>query len=180
VICESCYQASIPPQICVRVRFASEPIFSKCKHSFCRLSSRNADSQEGLDAIYQSQLAWKRLPWGPCTKSVILRHEQTGPAIEVICRQFQADSPEQTCLFYKDGSGWNWIQTTPYALLTHRIELDAYLSAYTMFYLEEAVNNGSWLSRVFEVAKRHIKVSSLLVHLHKLMLSAGPSHMDCT
>ena len=172
VICESCHQALIPPQICVRVRFASKPIFSKCKHSFCCIS-HNADGQEGLDAIYQLHLAWERLPWVSRTKSVILRHEQTGPAIKILCRQFQADSPEQTCLFYKDGSDWKWIQMTTYALQTHRIDLDAYLSAYTMFYLKEAVNNGSWLSQVIKVAKHHIKVGSLLIHL-------GPSHITCT
>ena len=66
---------------------------------------------------------------------------------------------------------------TPYALLTHEIDLNAYLLAYTMFYLKEAVNNGSWLSRVFKIVKHYIKVSLLLIHLYKLIISAEPSHM---
>lgn len=35
-VCETCSKISIPPHVCTRVRFASEPIFSKCNSSNLR------------------------------------------------------------------------------------------------------------------------------------------------
>lgn len=91
---------------------------------------------------------------------VLLRHERRGPTFEVHCRQLEHVSPEQTQLFYKHGSGWQWIQSTPYALSRHEVDgLDNYVSRYTLFYLSEIVNDGSWLGQDFAEAKRNVEVS---------------------
>jgi hypothetical protein len=97
---------------------------------------------------------------------VLLRHEREGPSLEVYCRRFEAASPEQTRLYHKQRSGWTWIPSTPFALLIHEVDLDSYVTGYTMFYLAEVSNNGSWLTPVFVAAWRNMNVSALLlIHL---------------
>ena len=52
------------------------------------------------------------------------------------------------------------MQSTPFALLTHEVAgLDIYISGYARFYLLEAGNDDTWLSQVFQNAKRNAKVS---------------------
>ena len=97
--------------------------------------------------------------------NVLLRHEGEGPTLEVRCRQFEAMSPEQTRLFYKHGSGWNWIESTPYALSRHEVEdLDTYVSKYTVFYLTQVANDGSWLGQVFAEAQSNAQVSTTSIN----------------
>lgn len=132
--------------------FASEPIFSKCNHCIPAVSM-HTKSVEGQNAIYQSKLIWEHLQWSSLPIFVLLHHERRGPTFEVYCRQSEPVSPEQTQLFYKHGSGWQWIQSTPYALSRHEVDkLDNYVSRYTIFYLSEIVNDGSWLGQVFAEA----------------------------
>ena len=126
---------------------------------------------------------WEHLQWTSLPMDVLLRHEGEGPTLEVRCRQFEAMSPEQTRLFYKQGSGWNWIESTPYALSKHEVEdLDQYVSKYTIFYLTQVVNDGSWLGQVFAEAQRHVKVSATSYGpVTKLRSSSlGPLDVACT
>ena len=93
--------------------------------------------------------------------TVLLCHERRGPTIEVRCRQFEATSSEQTRLYCKYGSGWEWVQSTPFALAKHEIEgLDDYISRYTKFCLTKLVNEGSLLSQIFAEAERNIEVNT--------------------
>jgi hypothetical protein len=158
-----CSRASIPTQVCIRVRFASEPIFSKCKFSIPTISPLSAKIREGQDAIYQSKLAWGHLLWISLPIPVLLRHEREGPSFEVSCRQFEPTFLEQTRLYYKQGSGWTWILSTPFALLAHEVDLDSYVTKYTTFYLNKTINNKSWLTPVFLAAWRNTNVSALLL-----------------
>ena len=114
---------------------------------------------------------------------VLLRHEGEGPTLEVHCRQFEAMSPEQTRLFYKNGNGWNWIESTPYALSRHEVgDLDQYVSKYTIFYLTQVVNDGSWLGQVFAEAQRHVQVSATSYKPVTTLKSSSSAPLDvaCT
>ena len=92
---------------------------------------------------------------------VLFHHEREGPTLEVCCHQFEAMSPDQTRLLYKHGSGWKWIESTPYALSRHEVgDLDQYVSKYTIFFFMQVVNDGSWLGQVFAEAQRHVQVSA--------------------
>ena len=137
----------------------------------------------GENLTYQSKLMWEHLQWTSLPMDVLLRHEVEGPTLEVRCRQFAAMSPEQTRLFYKHGSGWNWIESTPYALSTHEVEdIDQYVLKYTSFYLTQVVNDGSWLGQVFAEAQRHLQVSATSrKSFTKLRCSSsGPVDGACT
>lgn len=54
--------------------------------------------------------------------------------------------------------------------------MDIYVSGYTIFYLTEVSNNGSWLSQVFTEAKRNMNVSiTSNIFITKLKISfSGP------
>jgi len=121
----------------------------------CHLSFLSVEIREGQNAIYQSKLIWAYLQWTSVQIQVLLCHEQEGPCFQVYCRQFKAVSDEQTRLYYKSGSGWAWIPSTPFALLTHEVaDLELYVTVYTKFYLAMLGNNESWLTPVF-LAARH-------------------------
>lgn len=138
---------------------------------------------KGENLVYQSKLMWEHLQWTSLPIDVLLCHEVEGPTLEVRCRQFAAMSSEQTRLFYKHGSGWNWIESTPYALSRHEVEnLDEYVSEYTIFYLTQVVNDGSWLGQVFAEAQRHLQVSATSCKSFTKLRSSssGPVDGGCT
>ena len=98
---------------------------------------------------------------------MLLCHEREGPIFKICCRQFEAASPEQTRLYYKHGSGWEWIQSTPFALVRHEVDgLDDYVSGYTKLYLTKLVKQGSLLSQIFAEAERNMTVSAAPVGIH--------------
>jgi hypothetical protein len=145
--------------VCVRTRFTSAPIFSKCDIPFPIYI--NWLTHEGKNQIYQSKLVWEHLQWTQFSIRVVLQHEQRGPTIQIECREFHATSPEQLRLYYKHESGWKWIESTSVALARHEVEdLDPYVSDYTKFYLAQHRDGVSWLSQVFVEAERNITVST--------------------
>ena len=66
---------------------------------------------------------------------------------------------DQTRVFWKDESGWKWINTTSFGLETYEGDLEEYIFAYLGFYLNEISENTSVIDQMLEEAKKYLGVS---------------------
>ncbi|KAF2158745.1 hypothetical protein M409DRAFT_61404 [Zasmidium cellare ATCC 36951] len=136
-VCQHCSKTSIPVQLCIKERFTSDQVFSKWRENG-----------------YQSQLAWYNLTPVHST-TALLCHDSQGPTLRVSCCLFQPASPEQTRLYYKIGSGWDYIETTSYALDDPDLEMmriHEYVQSCLGFFLAGTSSDSSPLRTLFEVA----------------------------
>lgn len=62
------------------------------------------------------------------TRRVVLGHQLKGPSLEIHCCQFEVSSPEQTRLFWKDESSWQWMTTSAFALAAYDVDVNGYIS----------------------------------------------------
>ncbi|KAK2799838.1 hypothetical protein FQN50_008359 [Emmonsiellopsis sp. PD_5] len=110
----------------------------------------------GKEPSYMTKLRWDSLPWLADSKEVLLRHENGGPMLPIICRKFSPDSADQTTVFWKDETGWKWIRTSAYGI-EKPPDLNRYVDESASFYLETVSRGSSCLGQLFQLAKSCIK-----------------------
>jgi hypothetical protein len=102
------------------------------------------------------------LQWSHVAKSAVLTHEQGGPTLQVNCREFFVTSPDQTLLFWKEATGWGWMNTTAYSLESPKVDIASYIDEFSSFYLQKASEKPDYLGQIFRLAQLFPNVSSLL------------------
>ena len=114
-----------------------------------------------MEPSYKSKLIWESLQWSHVAKSALLTHEQGGPTLQVDCREFFVTSLDQTLLFWKEATGWGWMNTTAYSLETPRVDLASYIDEFSSFYLQKASEKPDYLGQIFRLAQLYPDVSFL-------------------
>lgn len=112
----------------------------------------------GENALYRARLDWEHLRWISNPRLVVLTHRQGGPTFKTWCREFVPESPDQTRLYWKDKEWWSSIDTTAFGLDSHNVDLSAYISDFSSFYLAEASRDGSYIGEILEHVKSYTKV----------------------
>jgi len=99
------------------------------------------------------------LQWSHVAKTALLTHEQEGPTLQVNCRAFIVTSPDQTLLFWKEVTGWGWMNTTAYSLETSKVDLASYIDEFSSVYLKKASEKPEHLGQIFRLAQLYPNVS---------------------
>jgi len=113
----------------------------------------------GAEPSYKSKLVWESLVPGPAGKTALLTHERGGPTLRVHCREFDATSQDQTQLFWKDSTGWNWMYSTKYSLEVPNVDLRQYIDECASFLLRGASEKADYLGQIFRMAQLYRNVS---------------------
>ena len=113
-MCKEC-STKMSPHLCIRIRFASEAVFTKCKLILRRLSEP-AKSFTGKDKAYNLKLSWQHLFWVRSDRTAHLGHRTNGLTLQVDCSEFNRSSLDETRLFWKDRDGWRCIETTTFGI----------------------------------------------------------------
>ncbi|KAL9027847.1 MAG: hypothetical protein Q9196_003692 [Gyalolechia fulgens] len=142
-LCKRCIgptRTQLPYHLCLRIRLVDEGLFSKW-----------------AEPSYKSKLVWESLVWGPVEKTAFLTHERGGPTLQVQCREFLATSEDQTQLFWKETTGWNWTCSTTYGLDVPNIDLRQYIDDCASFLLKGSCQKADYLGQIFQLAQLYRK-----------------------
>ena len=89
----------------------------------------------------------------------MLTHERGGPTLQGHFREFDATSLDQTQLFWKESTGWNWTYPTTYSLAVPNIDLRQYIDDCASFLLKGASEKADYLGQIFQLAPLYRNVS---------------------
>ena len=149
----------MPRHLCLRIRLVDEGVFSKCWPLSANRRATALIGILGAEPSYKSKLVWESLERGPAGQTALLTHERGGPTLQVHCREFDATSPDQTQLFWKESTGWHWMYSTTYSLEVPNIDLRQYIDDCASFLLEEASEKADYLGHIFQLAQLYRNVS---------------------
>ena len=160
--CKRCMgptRTQLPRHLCLRIRLVDEGVFSKCWPSFLNRRAIALIDSLGAEPSYKSKLVWKSLVRGPAGKFALLTHDRGGPTLQVHCYEFDATSQDQTQLFWKESTGWNWMYSTTYSLEVPNIDLRQYIDECASFLLKGASEKADYLGQIFQMAQLYRDVS---------------------
>ncbi|POS81098.1 hypothetical protein DHEL01_v200514 [Diaporthe helianthi] len=148
--CLQCLLSSIPAHLCVRVRFADEPVFKKWNVG-----------------IYQSKMRWGDLPWVPGEIDMNLYHYERGPILPVKRRQFVPNQLDQIHLWGKTPTGWRCEVTAALGLSATPSDeaISRYITEYIPYCAVEASKDNPQLQAIIQTASQSTTLLPLALQL---------------
>lgn len=64
-------------------------------------------------------------------------------------------------VFWKDQTGWKWMETSAFTMKTQNLDLSLYIESYISIYIEKAREDTSQLSPILQLASIHRTVRPL-------------------
>lgn len=148
--CLQCLLSSIPAHLCVRVRFADEPVFKKWNVG-----------------IYQSKMRWGDLPWVPGEIDMGLYHYEGGPILPVKSRQFITNQLDQIHLWGKTPTGWRCEVTAALGLSSTPTDeaISRYITQCIPYCAVEASKDNPQLQAIIQTASQSTTLLPLALQL---------------